>query len=76
MFRKAYHSMTNLPVMHDICNTDEIPFAYEEEKSTHNLSTPDNFKLYKIPRYLEKVFFLNSIVYIRLISLNHQFNNI
>ena len=54
MFRKAYHSMKNLPLMNDVLNSDDMPFAYEEENN-QNLSKPDNFKLYKIPRYLEKV---------------------
>ena len=55
MFRKTYHSMQNLPLMNDIFNSDDIPFAYEHESNSQDLKKPDNFKLYKIPRYLEKV---------------------
>lgn len=55
MFRKAYHSMRNFHIVNETPMNEEIPFTYEDEHSSHNLNRPDNFKLYKIPRYLEKV---------------------
>ena len=56
MFRKAYNSMKNLPLIHDLISSEDVTFTYEEQENTEiPISVQDNLKLYKIPRYLEKV---------------------
>jgi hypothetical protein len=76
MFRETYHSMQNLPLINDIFNNEDIQFAYEIDTNAQDLKKPDNFKLYKIPRYLEKVHFSKKIVYFRFFSSYHKLNYI
>ena len=73
MFQRAYNSMKSLPLMHDIISSDEVPFSYEDE-STQTQCSKQNFKLYKIPRYLEKVSYLFKKVYFHLVLTNNQLN--
>lgn len=53
--KKAFNSMKNLPLINDILYSEEITFSYEEDKPQITNTSHDHFKLYKIPRYLEKV---------------------